>query len=559
MCIVVSTEFMGRFIRWQAILAVTGAILLVAYLQTIVVKKITVEVPAEGGTYREGNLGSVQFINPLLAEYNPIDVDITGLVFEGLTRAGADAELYPVLAQNWSVSEDGRVYVFVLRPDVRWSDGEPFTAADVVFTLNLIRADDFPGNPALRDLWQSVKIEQVDDLTIRFTLEDPFPSFPYFTTTGILPRHLLKGIAARDLLIHPFNLSPVGTGPFRVQDVAADHVLLARNPRYRGQSSRIEQVEFLFFPTTDALLEAWKTDAIDGIGQMPAELIAPLQALPDARLFSAPLPQFSVVYLNLQKADDLPFFQNPDVRRALLMLIDRQGMIDTVLHGQGVVANSPFLAWQWAFNPNQSFPEFDPAAADELLANAGWVDTDGDGIRDDGSRPLAFALTVSDNPRQQQVAQYLAAAWRKAGIAVDVSVNADNLSAQLKNRAFDAVLVNVELFGDPDPYRFWDQAQIDGGQNYGGWNNSEASIALENGRISRDKNERIKDYYIFQQIFAQETPALVLYNPIFTYALRHDVKNVQMSPLASTADRFSTIQNWYLLTNKVIETKAFAQ
>lgn len=550
---------MGRFIRWQAILAIIGATLLVAYLQTIVVKKITIEVPADGGTYREGNVGSAQLINPLLAEYNPIDRDISALIFEGLTRVGADADLYPVLAETWSVSADGRTYVFVLRPDVRWSDGKPFTADDVEFTLNLIRDNKFPGNPALRDLWQSVEIEKVDDLTLRFTLENPFPSFPYFISIGILPHHLLKNTASADLLTTPFNLAPVGTGPFRVRELDASHVLLERNPRYWGRTSRIEQVDFIHFPNENVLLEAWNAHKIDGIGQVSPDMIEKLQvtSASDARLFGASLPQLGLVYLNLQQPETLPFFQNAEVRRAMLMLIDRQKMIDTVLFGQGIVANGPFLAWQWAFNPSQSYPQFDPVTAAEMLDAAGWVDTDGDGIRDNGTIPLAFTFTVADDPIQRNIAEFLVTAWRTAGIAATVTT-ADDLSTQLAARNFEAVLVNTKLFGDPDPYRFWDQSQIERGQNYGGWDNSEASIALEQGRLSRDKDERIKNYYQFQRIFAQETPALVLYNPIATFAVQNAVKNVQMVPLASSADRFLTINDWYLLTNKVIETKAFA-
>ena len=546
---------MGRFIRWQAILAVVGTLLLAAYLQSIVVKKVTVEIPAEGGTYREGDIGAVQYLNPLLAEYNPVDADITSLLFEGLTRVDARGELYPLLAENWTVSDDGRTYVFVLRPNVFWADGEPFTAADVIFTLNLIRGGDFPGNPAWRDLWRSVKIEPVDDTTIRFVLDDPFPSFPYYTTIGILPKHLLNGISGGDLLTSDFNLSPVGTGAFRVKKLTAEKVTLVRNPRYWGEKSRITELDFQLYPTADALLADWRAGALDAIGRVPPEMIPALQNQPDVQLFSAPLPQYSVVYLNLQQPENLPFFQSAEIRRALLMLIDRQQIVDDVLNGQGVVARGPFLPWQWAFNPNQPFPDYDPTAAADLLAQAGWVDTDGDGIRDNGSLPLQFSLLTGNDPRHTAVANLLVQQWRQAGIAVTVEPQADALTDRLTRHDFDAALVNVELFGDPDPYRFWHQSQIDGGQNFGGWDDTAASIALEHGRTILDRNERIKDYYTFQQIFAQQTPALVLYYPTFTFALRSDVKNVQLPAIANPADRFATLNRWYLLTQKVIETR----
>ncbi len=547
---------MGRFIRWQAILAVAGMLLLAAYLQSIVVKKVTVEVPAEGGIYREGNIGAVQYLNPLLAEYNPIDADIASLIFEGLTRVDARGELFPLLAENWTVSADGRTYVFVLRSDVFWADGAPLTADDVIFTLNLIRAGDFPGNPAWRDLWRSVKIEPVDDTTLRFVLDAPFPSFPYYTTIGILPKHLLNGISAGELLTSKFNLSPVGTGPFLVKKLTAQSVTLTRNPRFRGPKSRITDIKFQMYPSADALLGDWRAGLLDGIGSVPPQLLPELENQADVNLFSAPLPQYSVVYLNLQQPEQLPFFQMAEIRRALLMLIDRQQLIDDVLSGQAVVAQGPFLPWQWAFNPNQPFPDFNPSAAADLLAQAGWIDTDGDGIRDNGTQPLEFSLLVGDDPTHQAVADNLTRQWQQAGISVRVERAADGFSDRLHRHNFEAALVNIELFGDPDPYRFWHQSQIDGGQNFGGWDDTDASIALEHGRTTLTRNERIKDYYTFQQIFAQQTPALVLYYPVYTFAVRANVKNVQLPMIASSADRFATLNQWYLLTQQVIETHA---
>ena len=183
------------------------------------------------------------------------------------------------------------------------------------------------------------------------------------------------------------------------------------------------------------------------------------------------------------------------------------------------------------------------------------MDTDGDGIRDNGSLPLQFSLLTGNDPRHTAVANLLVQQWRQAGVAVTVEPQADALTDRLTRHDFDTALVNVELFGDPDPYRFWHQSQIDGGQNFSGWDDTAASIALEHGRTILDRNERIKDYYTFQQIFAQQTPALVLYYPTFTFALRSDVKNVQLPAIANPADRFATLNRWYLLTQKVIETR----
>ncbi len=182
---------MGQYVRWQAIIAAVGAVLLIVYLRSIVIVTHTVVVPAQGGTYREGLVGSVQYLNPLLAEYNPVDTDIAGLIFEGLTHDDGSGTLTPLLAESWNTSTDGRIYEFILRQNARWSDGKPVTADDVIFTFSLIQAPDFPGNPALQSLWQTVSLKRIDDRTVRFVLDEPLPGFAYYTTIGILPAHIL--------------------------------------------------------------------------------------------------------------------------------------------------------------------------------------------------------------------------------------------------------------------------------------------------------------------------------------------------------------------------------
>ena len=526
---------------------------MIAYLNSIAIIKTTVIVPAAGGVFREGVVGAVQYLNPLLAEYNPLDQDVSSLIFEGLTRENGLGKLEPVLADAWSVSADGRVVVFALRQNVKWSDGAPFTADDVIFTLNLIRSPDFPGNAAWQSAWQGVKIEKVDDYTLRFTLDEAYPSFLYYTTFGILPRHILKGVSARRLLSHPFNLSPIGTGPFKLQEATNRHLLLARNPRYAGQPSRITQVEFKFYSDAEALYRAFARKEIDALGQFTQRSIARLESEGNAQLFSGVLPRQGIVYLNLQKPEALPFFQDAALRQALMMLLNRQAMIDAAMGGRAILANGPFLPWSWACNPAQSWPDYNPAQAIEILDAAGWVDSNGDGILDKDGQPFAFTLLVSNNPVQRRVAKNLAQQWQKAGIAVSVQPD-DDEPAQLQARQFEAALIEVELLGDPDPYPFWHQSQIETGQNFAGWDNTPASEALEAGRMTLEQAQRIAPYYTFQQIFAQELPSLPLYHPVYTYAVQDTVKNAQLPPLATPADRFKTIKNWYLLTRRVIES-----
>lgn len=543
---------MGRHIRWQAILTFTGIAMTMAFLGFLAFSRTTVTVPDVGGTYREGIAGIPQFINPLLAQYNQVDQDLSALIFNGLTRFNGQSELEPDLARSWTVSDDGLVYVFKLRNDIRWQDNQPLTAADVIFTVALMQDPDFPGVPYLGDLWRTVTVEQLDDYTVRFSLVEPFPAFADFTTIGILPEHLLQDMSARELLNHPFNLKPVGTGPFKLDEVNTEFARLSVNPFYAGPKLRLAHLELRFYPSYQETIAAYQAGTVQGISFVPPQAIPTVETIDSLDLYTARLSGYEIIYLNLQDPANAPFFQEVEVRQALMMALDRQALIDQALHGQGILANGPIRAWSWAYNPDQPWITFDLSKANILLDEAGWRDTDGDGLRDKEGRPLAFNLLTSDDPDRIKVAETASKQWRQAGIGASVEVVGAGLGERLARHQFQAALAEVLLTGDPDPYPFWHQTQIEGGQNYAGWSSDEASMLLEQARTVTDKGLRNDFYFEFQRIFAEELPSLILFNPVYTYGVSQEVHDVQLGPMINASDRFRTIANWYLLTRRVI-------
>src|SRR5690606_28750419 len=145
-------------------------------------------------TFREGLVGPVLRLNPLLAELNPAERDITSLIYEGLTDTNEYGEPVPDLAREWVISANGLEYIVTLRDDVLWQDGIPFTAEDVVYTMSLLRSPDFPGPEALGEFWRTVETEQLDSHLVRFRLTQPLGSFLEKLSIGILPHHALAGI-----------------------------------------------------------------------------------------------------------------------------------------------------------------------------------------------------------------------------------------------------------------------------------------------------------------------------------------------------------------------------
>jgi peptide/nickel transport system substrate-binding protein len=558
---------MTRHIAWQGSLAFLGiALILVILFQmasTAPVEVTTVTVPIAGGTYIEGVLGYSETINPILApsmiSANPVDQDLSALVFDGLAVLDETGQVSPSLATGWEVSEDGSVYEFHLRRDVVWHDGAPFTAADVAFTVQAMQDPNFQGDPSLGELWRNVTVEQLDNYTVRFTLEEPFPSFLQYTTIGLLPAHLLSNVAAADLPSHAFSTrNPTGTGMFMLESVSPDRVVLVSNPNYWKAKPYLERIEFWFYANWEGLLEDYERGAIQGFHPPNLQALESLVGIPSLQLYSAQSAGYGLVYLNLGR-ESLPFFQAREVRQALLYALDREALIAQVLGGQGLVADSPILPTTWAYDASVRQYGYDPERAIGLLDASGWMDSDGDLIRDRDGVELAFTLLTNDDPTEVQMAEEIARQWRVVGVDVTIrSVSSESAVYFVRNRNFDSALVAIELTGDPDPYPLWHSTQAENGQNFAGFANAEADAVMEEARLTTDTERRLELYYRFQQIFAEEVPSLLIYYPIYTYAVDIQVQDVQLSPMLHTSDRFRNIESWYVQTEEttVTETEA---
>jgi peptide/nickel transport system substrate-binding protein len=547
---------LGRHIRWQAIITFTGIALTLTFLGLLAFSRRTITVPDVAGAYTEGIAGAPQLINPLLSQYNRVDQDLSALIFNGLTRADGAGDVKPDLAKSWEVSDDGLAYLFRLREDVLWQDNEPFTADDVVFTISLMQDPEFPGVPDLGKLWRTVTVLKLDDHTIRFILPEPFPAFVDSTTIGILPEHLLMGVSAGQLISHPFNLSPIGTGPFKLEEITTEYARLSANPFYSGPQPQLANLRLRFYPSYQAAIAAYQAEEVQGIGFVPPQAIPTVQSLDSLNLYTTRLSGYTIIYLNLRTPETAPFFAEAGVRQALLYALDRQAIIDQALYGQGLVAAGPIRSWSWAYNPEVPAAIFDPVKANMLLDEAGWIDSDGDGIRDKEGRPFAFTLLTNETPEKIAVAEIVSQQWQQVGVAVTVEIVGAGLGERLDQRNYQAALAEVLLSGDPDPYPLWHRAQISSGQNYAGWDNERASQLLEAARTITNTGQRSDFYFEFQRIFAEEVPSIILFHPVYTYAVSQDIQDVQLAPMNRPSDRFRTITDWYLLTRQVIYSES---
>src|SRR5207302_1339028 len=186
--------------------------------------------PAYGGTYVEGVAGVPQYLNPVIAATD-VDQDVARLAFSGLTRYDQAGAIVPDLASAFHTESDGRIWTFDIRDDATWHDGQPVTADDVVFTVKLLQDRGYVG--PYSDAFRGVTVDRVSPLTVRFTLPDVYGPSADSTTVPLLPSHLLGNVPYAELARQPFNASPIGTGPFRVTEVAARRAREGRLPRSR--------------------------------------------------------------------------------------------------------------------------------------------------------------------------------------------------------------------------------------------------------------------------------------------------------------------------------------
>ncbi|MBI3733715.1 MAG: peptide ABC transporter substrate-binding protein [Chloroflexi bacterium] len=502
--------------------------------------------PAEVVSYSEAIAGRPRDINPLLSKFNDADQDLVSLIFSGLTAMSASGEARPALARSWEISDDGLVYTFTLRGDVKWHDGELFTSRDVSSTIALLQAPDFPATPQLADFWRKITVQTFGDSIVTFTLSEPFAPFLTQTSLGILPAHIIEKVPPAEWAGSALGLRPIGTGPFRLAklDPARATVTLERFADYYGARPQIERIELRFYPNESAALAAFQRGEVMGVAHVPSDRLAEVRRMPSAVLYAAPVSGFDAIYLNLKS----PLFQAKEVRQALLLALDRQKVIDRALDGQGLVAHSPLLPSSWAYNRFVRKYEPDVPAAKALMAKAGWADSNRDGILDKGGVAMDFAIMSRDDPVHQRVIEEISRQWEALGVKARTQVIGFSGLARdfLRPRKFDTVYVEWhDPTADPDLYPLWHSTQInDEGQNYSGWVNRDADELLEQARRSNDPQQRAALYAKFQDLFAEQVPALLINYPVYVYAVNRRVQNVQVGLLTQPSDRFENIADW---------------
>lgn len=539
---------------WQILAAIAAIVIAVAVAWFTLGSSITGSGESGPPHYREAIVGAPDRINPLFAYLNDTDRDLATLIFSGLTRLGLDGEVLPDLAESWEISPNGRSVTFTLRPGIVWHTGSPVTAADVVFTFNLLADPALQGDPDQAPLWRQVRCTDPDEFTVICDLPAPFAPFLAFTTIGILPKHILEGTDAASLFDNAFNQNPIGTGPYRLAQLDETRAVLKANGSYHLGAPGIDEIEFEFYPDSAGAASAIVRGDADGLLLEPSTARAEADELTSRsgmKVYGANRTAYTLLYLNNAE----PPLSDPDVRAAVAGSIDMDGIINDILGSSATAATSPMVPGTWAFNPEIERYDHDPGDARSRLDDAGWELPEGSDVRQKGDVELRISLATDQDPVRGAIAERIAGQLAESGIAATVvREDSSNLVKDfLIPRQYQAAIFGWDPGPDPDPYPAWHSSQAtDNGRNIAAYRNEDADRIMEQARRTSDLDKRQALYYTFQQIFHDDVPSIILYYPVFTYIVSDKVKGIEMGTLFNTGSRFRNVHEWSLQDSPAI-------
>jgi len=520
-----------------------------------------VEVASSGGTLREGVVGTPRFVNPVLAVTHA-DKDMSILIYDGLMKLGIEGKLRPNIAESVTISEDGLIYNVILKENVVFHDGAPLTSEDVAFTVGKIQ-DPSLTSP-LRPNFEDVSVEQISDHEINFILPEPYTPFIENLTFGIIPHHIWKDATNEEFPFSQFNSEPIGSGPYVVNKIVRntsgipESYILEPNPHYHSGLAKISRLELHFFTNEKNMIDAFNSREIDSIAGLSETYLDDLIILPEIhKIITTPLPRTFAVFFNQNKSAAL---RDLSAREALNTAIDREKLIEMVLHGYGVPLHSP-IPPGFSIETEETkgtTTEDGFLMAREILKDGGWELNEETGIWEKEINeivtPLSFSIATVNNEVFEKTAEFLRTEWEKLGVSVTVKQfeQSDLTQAIIRPRDYEALLFGTAVGRPLDFYSFWHSSQRnDPGLNVALYANITTDSILSEARTNSNIKERETALIRFAGEIKEEVPAIFLYSPLMIYVFPEAITGASFTGLAETQERFASITNWFIETETI--------
>ncbi|MDD3662704.1 MAG: peptide ABC transporter substrate-binding protein [Candidatus Pacebacteria bacterium] len=534
-------------------------------------------VPINGGTLTEGIVGMPTLINPVLA-LSDADKDLTSIVYSGLMRKLPDGSFIPDLAETYTVSDDGLIYTFKIREDAQFHDGKKVTTEDVIFTVEKIK-DPLIKSPR-RNGWDGISITKQDDLTLTFTLKQPYLSFMDNMTIGILPLHIWKNVSIPEFSLSPLNIKAVGSGPYQIESVKKDssnfpeEYKLKRFKNFTLGLPHIKYIKIISYANEKDLIKALLSHSIDQASGINSENAEDLKK-EGYTIHTTTLPRIFGIFFNNANNKALA---DQNVIKALDKALDRESIINEVFKGYGEIIQNPIPNNIFKTEVPSSYKKSKIADAKKILEDDGWyLDEDGiftkGGIKvetktktvrgkevteevktDNGPIiKLSFSLTTGDTKDLKETAELIKNQFALIGIGVDVKIyETGQLNQLIRSRNYEALLFGQLVNHESSLYSFWHSSQrTDPGLNIAMYNSKKVDGILESIQKISTQEDRTLRYKEFIAEFEKDIPALLIYSPKYLYVTSKNLNNIYFNSLVNSSDRFNSIYNWYANQERV--------
>ena len=503
-------------------LAVGGLVLILSGLSH------SAQTPVDGDVYVDGSIGDASILNPVLSSDSASN-DIVSLVYNGLVKYDKNLELIGDLAERWEIKQGGLEIIFHLRQHVRWHDGKPFTADDVLFTYEKLR-DPKVHTPFSSDFEDIISVTALDPYTVRVLYKRAFAPGLASWGIGIIPKHVFDQNGV-DFNQHPANRHPIGTGPYKFVLWKTDqYILLDANADYFEGPPHLRRYVYRVIPDQAVQFLELRSQSLDTMTLTPDQFKAYDAMFEHHARYR--YPSFKYVYFGFNLKD--PLFKDVRVRKALGLAINRQAIVQGIVLGLGQPSSGPFPTTSWANNPAIAPLPFDPAAAKALLAEAGWK-PEASGRLFKKGHPFAFTLMTNQGNKVRELCALVIQQQLKE-IGIDVSVRVMEWSTfihqYLNKKNFQAVVMGWQLGRDPDNYAMWHSSQQKDGQyNFCGYENPTVDRLLLEGRQTFDQKKRQAAYWKIHAELAKDLPYIFLYGPDELIAVHKRIRGVETAPI----------------------------
>lgn len=493
--------------------------------------------PAEGGEYIEGIVGQPTLINPLFAEYNAADNDLTQLVFANVEQ----------IAEKVTIDDTKRSFTIRIKDNISWHDKSLLTADDILFTIKMIQ-DPSIASP-IAPLWKGVRTERISAQELNIITP---VTYAFFENTLLslqpIPKHIFEGIPAANIRLSDYNREPIGSGPYvfesfeKRRDGFVTQITLKRNANYFGTKTYIETLMVRFYQDEATAIKALNGGDIDGMAVIEPSNLKNIKIPHQVRKLA--MPRYYAVFLNPYANELLRF---GSIQKALSLATDNAAITRTIFGDNAVAITSPIPPFT---SETQGTPAYSLAQAIALLEENGWNMTDSN-IRQKDGRNLEFVLTVYPIPFLQESAQLLQEQWKMAGIGTRIHMApiTDFNQTVIKQRDYELLLFGNTYGKNLDPFSFWDSSQrLDPGLNLAIYANKDVDKLINFIRTDFNADSRENGLNQIRDIIAQDKPAVFLYSPQYLHVSNRSLKGFEAKELSVASDRFAMIDTWYIKT-----------